>query len=112
MWFYLADVTNLDQELKQRCLPILGAGAADPKLWDAAVRVAGVILEERLRDVGGIIDPTRVGRDLVNDVFGNTGTLSAKIPVSSERQGYRELYAGIFGTFRNPNAHRLTAPSP
>lgn len=28
----LADVTNLDPELKQRCLPILGAGSADPTL--------------------------------------------------------------------------------
>lgn len=71
----LADVTNLDQELKQRCLPILGAGAADPKLWDSAVRAAGVILEERLRDVGNIADRARVGRDLVNDVFGDRGTL-------------------------------------
>ncbi len=47
----LADITALDTELKHRCLPILGAGAADPKLWDSAVRTAGVILEERLRDV-------------------------------------------------------------
>ncbi len=108
----LADVTNLDQELKQRCLPILGAGAADPKLWDSAVRAAGVILEERLRDVGNIADRARVGRDLVNDVFGDRGTLSAKIPISSERVGYRELYAGIVGAFRDPNAHRLTDPSP
>jgi hypothetical protein len=28
----LADITALDPELKGRCLPILGAGAADPKL--------------------------------------------------------------------------------
>lgn len=108
----LADISNLDQELKQRCLPILGAGAANPKLWDSAVRAAGVILEERLRDVGNIADPTRVGRDLVNDVFGTTGALSTKLSVSSERVGYRDLYAGIVGTFRNPNAHRITDPSP
>jgi hypothetical protein len=69
----LAEITVLDTELKQRCLPILGAGAADPKLWDSAVRTAGVILEERLRDVGMIIDPHAVGRDLVNKVFGKTG---------------------------------------
>jgi hypothetical protein len=53
----LADTTNLDAELKQRCLPILGAGRTDPKLCDSVVRTAGVILEERLRDVGGIADP-------------------------------------------------------
>jgi len=108
----LADVTNLDAELKQRCLPILGAGSADPKLWDSAVRTAGVILEERLRDVGGITDEGRTGRDLVNDVFGERGTLHAKIPNASERLGYRDIYAGIVGVFRNPAAHRLVDPAP
>ena len=53
----LADITAFDAELKHRCFPILGAGAADPKLWDSAVRTAGVILEERLRNVGMITDP-------------------------------------------------------
>jgi hypothetical protein len=39
---------KIDKELQDRCLPILGAGSADPKLWDSAVRTACVILEERL----------------------------------------------------------------
>jgi hypothetical protein len=108
----LADVTNLDTEIKQRCLPILSAGSADPKLWDSAVRTACVILEERLRDVGGITDPGRIGRDLVNDVFGAKGTLAEKIPNESERQGYRDMYAGIVGVFRNPYGHRLVDPVP
>ena len=108
----LADVTNLDNDLKTRCLPILGAGSADPKLWDSAVRTAGVILEERLRDVGRIIDTSRAGRDLVNDVFGKSGTLASKFPSDSERQGHRDLYAGVVGAFRNPSAHRLLDPSP
>jgi hypothetical protein len=108
----LADITNLDTELKQRCLPILGAGSTDPKLWDSVVRTAGVILEERLHDVGGIADNNRIGRDLVNDVFGAKGTLATKIPNDSERQGYRDIYAGIVGVFRNPYAHRLVDPTP
>jgi len=108
----LADITNLDTELKQRCLPILGAGSADPKLWDSAVRTAGVILEERLHDVGRITDNSRIGRDLVNDVFGQNGTLAAKFANDAERQGYRDLYAGIVGAFRNPYAHRLMDPLP
>jgi hypothetical protein len=108
----LADVTSLDNELKARCLPILGAGSADPKLWDSAVRTAGVILEERLRDVGGVADRNRIGRDLVNDLFGQSGTLAAKFSNDSERQGYRDLYAGVVGAFRNPYAHRLVDPTP
>lgn len=108
----LADVGGFDKQLKQRCLPILGAGATDPVLWDSAVRTAGVILEERLRDIGSISDPNRTGRNLVNDVFGNSGTLASKFTVSAEKEGYRELYAGIVGAFRNPSAHRLIDPSP
>ena len=108
----LADVTNFDTELKERCLPILGAGSTDPKLWDSAVRTAGVILEERLRDVGKITNPSRVGRELVNDVFGQNGTLATKLPNDAERQGYRDMYAGVVGVFRNPYAHRLIDPTP
>lgn len=108
----LADVTNLDTELKTRCLPILGAGSADPKLWDSAVRTAGVILEDRLRDVGGIADASRIGQKLVNDVFGKSGSLAVKFSIESERQGHRDLYAGVVGTLRNPSAHRLLDPSP
>jgi hypothetical protein len=108
----LADITNLDEELKQRCLPILGAGSVEPKLWDSAVRTAGVILEDRLRDVGGISDANCVGQALVNNVFSKNGTLASKFSVDAERQGYRDLYAGIIGAFRNPSAHRLVDPTP
>ena len=107
----LADVTHLDSELKARCLPILGAGAANPKLWDSAVRTAGVVLEERLRAVGNIAD-TSVGRDLVNKIFGKAGTLANRFAEESEREGYRDLFAGVVGAFRNPSAHRLVDPNP
>jgi Protein of unknown function (Hypoth_ymh) len=108
----LSDLTNFDDSLKQRCLPMLGAGAADPMLWDSAVRTAGVILEERLRDVGAIADSNIIGRDLVNRVFGQTGTLASKFTSSAERDGYRDLFAGVVGTIRNPSAHRLVDPTP
>ena len=108
----LADVTNLDPELKRRCLPILGAGGADPTLWDSAVRTAIVVLEERIRRVAGIGDPNRTGRDLVNDVFGDRGTMNDVFENKSERNGYRELYAGVVGVFRNRYAHRLVDPTP
>lgn len=97
----LADGTNLDPELKKRCLQMLGADSADPTLWDSAVRVALVILEERIRHTASIADPNRTGRDLVNDVFGNKGTLAHLFESDSERVGYRDLYAGVVGVFRN-----------
>lgn len=108
----LADITNLDSEIKLRCLPILGAGSADPKLWDSAVRTAGVILEERLRKVAQIQDPTRIGRQPVNDIFGQKGKFAHYFKDDSVQLGYREIYAGITGVFRNPSSHRLVDPTP
>jgi len=107
----LADISQLDPELKTRCLPILGAGPADPKLWDSAVRTAGVILEERLRAIGGVTGEN-VGRDLVNKIFGKSGTLAKEFDSDSEREGYRDLFAGMVGAFRNPSGHRLVDPNP
>ncbi|PYK23930.1 MAG: hypothetical protein DME59_15285 [Verrucomicrobia bacterium] len=108
----LADLTSFDDTLKRRCLPMLGAGAADPMLWDSAVRTAGVILEERLRDVGKISDPNLIGRELVNKVFGQSGSLASKFTVPAERDEYRDLFAGVVGVIRNPSAHRLIDPTP
>jgi hypothetical protein len=108
----LANPDNLDSELKNRCLSCLVSDIKDPKNWDNAVRVAGVILEERLHDVGQITDRNRIGRDLVNDIFNQNGTLITKFENDSERVGYRDLFAGIVGVFRNPSAHRLLDPDP
>jgi hypothetical protein len=108
----LSDVSGFDEQIKRRCLPILGSGGTDPVLWDSVVRTAGVILEERLRDIGQITDPNRIGRDLVNEIFGRDGSLAAKFSSDSELQGYRDLYSGVVGMFRNPSAHHLIDPSP
>ncbi|WP_103670311.1 TIGR02391 family protein [Pseudanabaena sp. BC1403] len=108
----LANPSDFDEALTKRCFPILATGGSDPKLWDSAVRTAGVILEERLRDVGNISDPNQTGQSLVSKVFGKNGTLESKFSVPSEQSGYRDLYAGIVGAFRNPSAHRLVDPSP
>lgn len=108
----LSNPSGFDEALTKRCFPILATGGSDPILWDSAVRTAGVILEERLHDVGAISDPSQVGRSLVNVIFGKTGTLASKFTVDAEREGYRELYSGIVGAFRNPSAHRLIDPSP
>lgn len=82
-------------------------GGSDPPLWDSVVRTACVMLEERLSDVGLIANSKRTGCDLVNDLFGKNGKLISKFASSAEREGHRDLYAGIVGTFRNPSAHRL-----
>jgi Protein of unknown function (Hypoth_ymh) len=102
---------ELDPDLRDRCLPLVKANPDDRKVWDSAVRTAGVVLEERLRTVGNIKDHS-VGRDLVNKVFGKAGTLAKDFTDESERDGYRDLFAGVVGAFRNPSAHRLIDPNP
>jgi uncharacterized protein (TIGR02391 family) len=108
----LAEGANLDPELAKRCLTMLGAGAKDPALWDSAARVALVVLEERVRRASGISDPNMAGRDLVNGAFGKKGTLADRFESDAEREGYRDLYAGVMGVFRNRYAHRLVDPLP
>ncbi|AFY61069.1 TIGR02391 family protein [Synechococcus sp. PCC 6312] len=108
----LTGIDGFDEELKTRCIPLLATGGSDSTLWDSVVRTAGVILEARLRDVGSISDPNQTGQGLVNAIFNKSGTLASKLTVDSERQGYRDLYAGIVGSFRNPSAHRLIDPTP
>jgi hypothetical protein len=108
----ISGIDGFDEELKTRCLPLLATGGASSELWDSVVRTAGVILEARLRDIGSISDPNQTGQGLVNSLFNQTGVLASRFPVDSERQGYRDLYAGIVGVFRNPSAHRLIDPTP
>jgi len=108
----LSDISLLDERLKERCLPVLATGANDPRNWDTAVRNASVVLEERLRFVGGITDPHIVSKQLANAVFGQTGSKAGSFNVDSEREGYRDLYAGVMGAFRNRFAHRWNDPTP
>ena len=108
----LANPSGFDKELARRCFPILTTGGSNPDSWDTAVRNAGVVLEERLHIIGSITDQTKIGRDLVNAVFSKSGTLAPKFLVDPEREGYRDLYSGIVGVFRNPSAHRFIDHSP
>ena len=74
----LEGIQHLDNDIRERCLRLLEAGGADPKLWDNAVRTAGVILEERLRDVSGLHDRKLRPQDVVNRALGQKGVLAAK----------------------------------
>ena len=47
----------------------------------------------------------------MNSVFAANGTLADRF-TKSEREGYRDLYAGIVGVFRNVYGHRIVDPTP
>jgi hypothetical protein len=109
---FTSDLTlrTLDPRLQERSLPVLSGGALDPKRWDSAVRSAALVLEERLRDIGGVTESGLTAVQVVNTVFGQQGRLGLKVP--ADREDYRSLYAGMAGLFRNPSAHNFVDPTP
>lgn len=76
--------------------------------WDTAIREAMLLIETRLRKLG---NSTNWGIDLVNECFGSKGTLACRFKSDSERQGFRDLFAGAMGVIRNDYAHNFRTPS-
>lgn len=103
-----ADISTLDSDIIARCLGGLATGST-PINWDHAVRQACLVLEERLRNTGGMADSKLAGRELAYQVFGKNGTLTAKV---GDPDGYRDLFAGAMAVIRNPFAHRFIDPTP
>lgn len=110
----LAEVDHLDTELWERCRLSLSAGGTDPKAWDKAVRVATVVLEERLRKLGKTetSNPDATGEGIVNIIFGSKNSVLGGKLEDKKLKAYRDLYAGVMSVFRNSYAHRIVDPSP
>jgi len=110
----LAEVDHLDTELWERCRLSLSAGGTDPKAWDKAVRVATVVLEERLRKLGKTetSNPDATGEGIVNIIFGSKNSVLGGKLEDKKLKAYRDLYAGMMSVFRNSYAHRIVDPSP
>ena len=73
------------------------------------MRKAFVILKSRL--VKLFATPSNLdGPELVNHIFGKSGAHGLSID-DFERQAFRDLLAGLYGTFRNKYAHNHSAPS-
>ena len=96
---------GIDEELKQRCGPLMRINA-----FDEAVRNAFVLLEERLRDT--VIKEGLTGVQLANHAFAPDSPLAKHLGhTPSEREGLRELFSGAFKLFRNPAAHGVVGYS-
>lgn len=74
--------------------------------YDTAVFQAFKEVEVRVRVAGGF-DAHDLGTDLMRKAFHvETGPLTDKSVVKSERQALSDLFAGAIGQYKNPHSHR------
>jgi uncharacterized protein (TIGR02391 family) len=98
----LDDLSGLDQELSERCSPLIRS-----ERYDEAVSRAFVVLEERLRELLAVRSGS--GGQLVQKLFSSKDTQFTdrlNLP-SAEIEGINNLFAGAFRAFRNRAAHTV-----
>lgn len=92
---------KLDPLLVEKVRPPFLRGDYDSAIFEAFKEV-----EIRVRTLSGG-DNTDIGVNLMRKAFhAETGPLTDKTQVSSERQAISDLFAGSIGSFKNPSSHR------
>ena len=102
-WY--ASQSGLDQDLSIRLMPFIESGQLN-----AAVREAWPIFKTRMVNRFGIsreID----GSKLVVAIFGPDGATAGLLP-GPEREGYLNLFKGLYALSRNPPSHNDVRPNP
>ncbi len=92
---------KLDPVLVQKVWPLFLRGD-----YDLAIFQAYKEIEVRIRKIGGYGDDI-IGVILARKAFHpETGPLTNKSDVDSEKEAIMHLFAGALGAFKNPNSHR------
>ena len=97
--------SGLDQDLSARLKPFIESGQLD-----AAVRAAWPIFKTRMVNqfgISGEID----GHKLVVAIFGPHGATAGLLP-DEKREGYLNLFKGLYALSRNPLSHNDIRPNP
>ena len=102
-WY--ASQLALDQDLSARLMPYIESGQ-----MDAAVRAAWPIFKTRMVDRFGISEEID-GHRLVVEVFGSDGATAGLLP-AKEREGYLNLFKGLYALSRNPLSHNDMRANP
>ena len=97
--------SDLDSELSTRLLPFLTSGQLN-----AAVREAWAIFKTRMVKQFELADELD-GYNLVTALFGSNGVTAGLLP-DRDREGYLNLFKGLYALSRNPTAHNDTPPNP
>ena len=102
-WY--ASQSALDRELSARIMPYIKSGQLN-----AAVREAWPIFKTRMVEQFGISDE-KDGHELANAIFGSDGATAGLLP-NKEREGYLNLFKGLYALSRNPPSHNDIRPNP
>lgn len=102
-WY--ARQSDLDRDLSARLIPFIESGQLN-----AAVREAWPIFKTRMEKQFGI--PKDIdGYKLVVAIFGSDGATAGLLP-DKEREGYLNLFKGLYTLSRNPLSHNDIRSNP
>jgi len=102
-WY--ASQSVLDQDLTVRLMPYIESGQLN-----AAVREAWPVFKTRMVKRFGVSDALD-GHKLVVAIFGPDGATAGQLP-AKEREGYLNLFKGLYALSRNKLAHNDFRPNP
>lgn len=102
-WY--ANQSVLDQDLSARLMPYIQSGQLN-----AAVREAWPVFKTRMVKRFEISDELD-GHKLVVAIFGPDGATAGQLP-DKEREGYLNLFKGLYALSRNPLSHNDISPNP
>ena len=102
-WY--ASQSVLDQDLSARLMPFIESGELN-----AAIREAWPIFKTRMVERFGISEAID-GHKLVVAIFGPDGATAGLLP-DKEREGYLNLFKGLYALSRNPLSHNDIRPNP
>lgn len=96
------DLLLSDEELKNRCADLLKARRS----FDRVFREATVVLDDRLKRLGGIKGKVNLAEVVARTLHPQKGVLRLS-PHDDEQQGLFDLVRGLVAAFRNPAHHSL-----
>ena len=94
-----------DTALGDRLYPHITGGQLNP-----ALREAWPLFKTRMVEAFGLTDDLD-GHELANKLFGNNGATAGLLP-NVEREGYLNLFRGLYALNRNPVSHNDLQANP
>jgi hypothetical protein len=103
-----SEVFVVDEVLRKRCLPLLGAidGVGGTDQYDTVIREMSVVLEDRVREISGYTGNAS-GADLLGITMARDPVLIRFSPEKNVQDAAHLFFRGYSGLVRNEVMHRL-----